>query len=790
LLAADLLRLYAERLVQQKRFGEAEPYARQAFAIEQQFGTNTASTINVLVSALKGLRKNNAELTDLRTQQLTILRSIHGTNTTRYADALRSAAKELMQSSNYREAEPYAREALATQTRLGVDYPPAFPTLVSILGRLNRTSQMKQMIREQLASLRNDSRLRDRIETADFLNSIAWELDAAKMFEDAANCARGSVALQDRIGSTDLERLTGTLSGLCGILDRGGKSVEAESLHERRLQLLRKLHGDDDARIADALAWMAIVYERNNKFFKSEECAREGLAIQRKLNLNNPSCFIRLCRAFRRQNKNRETEALISEHLALVRETHANNPYALADALKSFADRLVDNYEPARGETLLREVVAMQEKLYTNGSPVLVTTLERLCYTLEKEKKYADAVKVLDQRLQLQRKLDGEDSKGVLDSMGWMVQILSKDGKMAQAAGVLAQKLALQTRLFGRESKEAQESIFWLANIYEEDGKWSESESLRKELLLTNRKLLPEGDPAIARSYARLIWLYAKQDRDNEGLALCRELLFPDKHWGVISDVLVREGVAEKVVACYSDLITNDPTNGLYYLRRGEILARTRRFQEAVPDLWRAVELRPADFLPYRMLAPILIQIEDVPRYRQLCQRMLTQFISTKDAATAENTAKDCALLPSAGVDSDEVAQLAVRALALGEASEYLPWFQLGKALVDYRQGHVSSASEFASKTLEASNQIPERDAAAYLVLALAQAQVSQNKAAGASFNKARELLQPKPQPQKAKIQDLGAFWVDRLFAEILFREAQTLIEGGSAVADASPRQQ
>jgi hypothetical protein len=114
----------------------------------------------------------------------------------------------------------------------------------------------------------------------------------------------------------------------------------------------------------------------------------------------------------------------------------------------------------------------------------------------------------------------------------------------------------------------------------------------------------------------------------------------------------------------------------------------------------------------------------------------------------------------------------------LGKDSELFPWFALCKSLAEYRQRHFAGANDWAQKSLAAAGPVPERDAAAYLVLAMAQTELKQTAAAHGSFEKGSEIVERKF--PKLDSGDLGDVWHDALIARVLLREARTMVKENS----------
>jgi hypothetical protein len=127
------------------------------------------------------------------------------------------------------------------------------------------------------------------------------------------------------------------------------------------------------------------------------------------------------------------------------------------------------------------------------------------------------------------------------------------------------------------------------------------------------------------------------------------------------------------------------------------------------------------------------------------------------------------------------VAALADTAVAQGQRSPDLPWFQFCKGLAEYRQARFASAADWMGTVLSNGGSVLERDTGAYMVLAMAQCQLQQVEPARASLAKGAEIEKELP---KLGSGDIGEVWVDWIIAHALMSEAKALIGGQPATAE------
>ena len=213
---------------------------------------------------------------------------------------------------------------------------------------------------------------------------------------------------------------------------------------------------------------------------------------------------------------------------------------------------------------------------------------------------------------------------------------------------------------------------------------------------------------------------------------------------------------------------------------RGNVLARSGRWEEAATDLARAIENDPTDGELWLILAAIQVQTGQLDAYRELCRKSLERFGKTTEPYTADRIAKGCLILPGSGADLATVATMANTAVSEGQHRGALPYFQLCKGLAEYRQGRFASAADWMATVLTNRLSFLPLDTQAYMVLAMAQHQSQQIEPARASLAKGAEIEQ---KLSKLDSGDLGEGWSDWIIAHALMSEAKALIGGLPATA-------
>ena len=109
------------------------------------------------------------------------------------------------------------------------------------------------------------------------------------------------------------------------------------------------------------------------------------------------------------------------------------------------------------------------------------------------------------------------------------------------------------------------------------------------------------------------------------------------------------------------------------------------------------------------------------------------------------------------------------------------------KALAEYRQGQFASAAEWALKAFSEPDYCLDRELRkrahcrrvdASMLLAMSNYQLHQLDEARVALRQGLDIAENKL--PKLESGDLGEFWDEWVFAQVLMREAKALIEGGS----------
>jgi serine/threonine protein kinase len=558
----------------------------------------------------------------------------------------------------------------------------------------------------------------------------------------------------ERVGAelTNQPAIEAELRGIIGRLYLEiGNYDQAEKMHLAELALSRELFGSQNSQTAASLNDLGNAFWKQRKLVEAEAAYSEALAIRRRL-LGNDHADVAttlnsLGAVYRRQRKLAEAETLTREGLAIRQKRFGDEHLDVADSLRNLCIILGDQHKREEAEGIAREMLAMRRRLLGDEHILVADALMDVAWAIGFTGKSAEAESLEKEALAIRRKLLGDAHPDVANNLGILGDRMRQRGNLAESHSVLAAALSIQRKLLGDAHPSSIDSMRALGLVLEAEGKWAEAETMHRETLELRRKRDGNEDPQTLAEFEGLIHALRTQKKFAEAEQVANEALTP---------AFIKKPASAKLLAARLDL-----------------MGRQGRWQEAAADAVLALEHEPGEHYRYHMLAPLLVITGNRVAYEQLCWRIVATFTNTLSPYVAERMAKDCLLVTNSAVDLLWADKLADIAVTRGSGESALPYFQVCKALSQYRQGRFAEAVEWGEKPLKSSSV--HARAHAYAVLAMAQEQHGHKDEARVMLAKG-EALAPKL-AFLPNARDIGSEWMGWLFARILLDEATALLE-------------
>ncbi|HOX59984.1 MAG TPA: serine/threonine-protein kinase, partial [Candidatus Paceibacterota bacterium] len=693
------------------------------------------------------------------------------------AESLETLAWALEWERKLVEAEAARREALAIRQKLlGPRHPDVakyLRALARVVEKRGNLTQAEELFRQTLAMQRKAFGPEHR-EIAVTLNNFALNLSRQGKKAEAETMLREAVAMGRKLSGNNRGLVAGFLANLANMLKGQGKLEEAEAMCREALAITKRECGMESLSVASRLTVLATVLLEQRKLVEAEAVCREALAMQQRLLGNeSPQVAVSLrCLAgiYDALGKLEQAETVRGEAQAIDEKVlaAADPSDSLSSCTRASALERMGKFKDA--EATYREALAAQIR-DPNDMPEDIPTFlqlqDGLTSVLRRESKLAEAEAMYREGLVMRKKLLGNEDRQVAQSLAGLAEVLQQQGKLAEAEAMHREALAMRKKLLGSEDRQVAEPLAALAWVLQQQGKLAEAEAMHREALAMRKKLLGSEDRQVAESLAALAWVLLQQGKLAEARDLKHQSL--KVNFGLGGSSEDRQSW-EKAMMAITRAVDKEPNPGSYLMFRAYLYGQQGQWQAAVKDL---SQLAKADVRWTLALGPLLAETGDTNGYNNR-RRVISVTTWGEDPETVAEAAMEMSLQPK---DSGWAvpAGLAEVAVTRGTNHFRLPYFQLVKGLVEYRQGHLHNAVDWAKKSLVRSGTNYTTVVSAGAVLAMAQQQLKQPEEARKSLAQATQVFETNL--PKLESGDLGENWPEWLIARILLREAKELVE-------------
>ena len=712
---AELDSLIGQLYFQVGSYEKAEKMDRSAIAIDRKLysedNAGLAATLDELGLALDSQGKPS-EAEQVESEGLAIRRRLFNEENTNVATSLNDLAHAEIDSGKIAEAQKITLESL--------------------------------QIRQKLLGTNS-------LEAADSLRNLTLILGDEEKWAQSEATARKVLEIRQKKLGSEHPWVASALGDLAWVVGSEGKKTEAQALEDEVLTIRQYALPEGDPDIAASLYLVGDRLRQRGELDEATAILNVALSMQYKaLGTNSPSTLYTLKSlglVYKAESNWPEAETEFREVLSVWRERLGNNEPTTLFAIRDLEEALDHQGKLPEAEALNREALAAWLKRAGDTNSETLYTLHRLGATLNEQRKFGEAETVYREQLAGWEKRTGNDDPQTLFALRELGITLGYAGKWEQAESVHREALAAWRKRVGNDDPQTLYTLDWLGWTLEGQSKWSQAEGVYRETLQSRRKQAGNGDPQTLSEYDRLTGVLMQQKKFAETEQLLAEALTP--------------------------AVIKQPTSCNLLSRRLELMGRQGRWQEAAAAAALVVQYQPTDPYRWHTLAALLAITRNRPAYEKLCAKMVATFSDASNPYTDERVSKDCLFLPDSGVDLKVVDKLAAKAVSGGNGWQDLAYFQVAKAMSDYRLGHFTNAIEWSQKTLNSTNIYP--NAHAYAIMAMSYWKLGQKDVARTMLDRGDSLtpeILHSPEPV-----DLGQPWMAWLEARISLDEADALIQ-------------
>ncbi len=202
----------------------------------------------------------------------------------------------------------------------------------------------------------------------------------------AVDLARGAGALAEQARDRQIEAL---------LLARSARFGEAATTFEHAIADARRVHGDEDTRVAQMLNDYGAALSQNGRSQEAEAALRTALEIRRKRLGNDHPAVAESLQVFgatlRAQGRFDETRSALEEALRIQRAGFGEHHSVVANTLNSLGMLDFARRRPADAEPRFREAVGIYRDLGLEDTPPAATTASNLATVLIQLGRYDEA---------------------------------------------------------------------------------------------------------------------------------------------------------------------------------------------------------------------------------------------------------------------------------------------------------------------------------------------------------------------------------------------------------------
>ena len=536
-----------------------------------------------------------------------------------------------------------------------------------------------------------------------------------------------------------------------------GDYDQAEKMHQSALAINRRLFGPNSPEVAASLNDLGLAFFRAGNLTEAAAAHLEALHIRQDLfgskNADVAASLNDLASVYRHQKKLGEAETLTREALAIRETQFGAESLEVADTLHNLSVVLGDEDKKDEAEATARKMLAMRRKLLGPEDLQVASALADVAWAVNASGKLDEAISLEKDALAMQRRLLGDDAPDVAKSLNFLGQLLARQGHFEEARDVLQSALSSQNKQFGESNPISLDTLRSLGLVLQSEGDFAGAEAAhRKAIALWRQRDESDTSQALSEleSLAHVLMVGKKFDE---------------------AEHLLDESLVPALVA--------QPASADLLALRADVEARRGKWQQAAADALVAFDRQPLKDERYGMVAALLLKAQNYPAYEQLRQRLLAMLPNTTNVFAADQVAKACLLRAPSGTDLTVISHLANMTVTLGAGDEgAMPFFEICKALSEYRQGHFTAAADWAQKSINS----PRIDVHGHAdaILAMADWQRGKKDEARAVLAEGDELT-PGILPEIVA-EDPGNAWLVWLFARIQLDEAAALIQPVSTI--------
>jgi CHAT domain-containing protein/Tfp pilus assembly protein PilF len=428
---------------------------------------------------------------------------------------LNRQATELSQQGRYKEAIPYAEQALEIRKKaLGDEHPDTarnYNYLARLYRELGNYTKAEPLYLKAL-EIRKRVLGDEHADTAGTYNGIAVLYRNLGDYTKAESLYLKALEIRKKVFGEMHADTAQSYYDLGSLYMSLGKYAKAEPLFLKALEIRKKALGDEHPDTAQSYNGLGWLNRALGNYVKAEPLYLKALEIYKKVlgeeHANTARTYHDLAVLYRSLGDYTKAEPLYLKALEIRKKVLGDEH---PDAAQSYYDlgslyMSLGNY--AKAEPLYLKALDIRKKILGDEHPNTAQSYSGLGWLYKELGDYTKAEPLCLKALEIRKKALGEEHADTARSyydLGSLYMIL---GKYAKAEPLFLKALEIRKQILGEEHADTTQSYNGLGWLYRDGGNYAKAEPLYLKALDIRKKVFGEENPDTAKSYYELAVLY------------------------------------------------------------------------------------------------------------------------------------------------------------------------------------------------------------------------------------------------------------------------------------------
>jgi serine/threonine protein kinase len=327
-------------------------------------------------------------------------------------------------------------------------------------------------------------------------------------------------------------------------LARQGRYADAEKLSRSVLETQRRVVGPDDPHTLETMYNLGWILHLERRPAEAEKLDRETLERRtRVLGPEHPrtlASMSNLAVDLGMQHKFSEAISLQKQTLEIQRRVLGAEAPDTLWTMTNLANSYLRQGNYADAEKLQRETLDIERRVLGPEHPNTLRIMINLGATLNNEKRFKDAEALEIQTLEIGRRVLGPEHPDVMAITNNLSRTLSGEGRTPESLALLRQIVATQRRVYGPTDQRTLDTAADLSSVLSDLGQFVEAKEILEDVFANERRAFGTDNPTTSLTEYNLACLAARSKHPKDALSLLSDAvdhhLAPDALLGIDQD--------------------------------------------------------------------------------------------------------------------------------------------------------------------------------------------------------------------------------------------------------------